>query len=214
MRVVSRALSLTLAFFFLASLSTAAAPPPSYDEYKRDAFVVERLSSTVAALVGNCPDGLMLDELAECQANLGTASKAYRGKKVVLSLGGGQEQFLAFHRKVGDRATFLWAPLVDLGNGLALTLAKPHTIAPNGSVVVTRQPFEGASDPAIDADALDRAIKTGQVAIELVGTFGAPWKLAGPSQPVVGVTFDARAVRFLHTRSGQVLLEVLRSRTP
>jgi hypothetical protein len=213
MRAFSLAQSLMLVMGLFFSLATTAASP-SYDDYKRDAVVVERLASTVAALVGSCPDGLMPDELAECQANLGTAGKAYKGKKVVVALGGGQEQFLAFHHKAGDRATFLWAPIVDLGNGQALTLAKPRKIDPHGSVVVDRQPFEGAADPAIDAEALERAITTGQVAIELVGTFGAPWKLAGTKQPVVGVTFDARALRFLHTRSGKVLLEVVHSRTP
>jgi hypothetical protein len=194
---------------FAAALACVTAAP-SFEEQKRNAVVVERLASTVASLVGVCPDGLMVDELAECQANLGTAGKAFKGKKVVVALGGGQEQFLSFHAKSGDRATVLWAPLIDLGNGLALTLAKPQKIAANGSVVVAKQPFEGASDAAIDGDDLDRAIKTGQVAIELVGTFGAPWQLAGQGQPVRGVAFEASAVRFRHTRSGKVLLDVLR----
>jgi hypothetical protein len=193
-----------------AAAVACVATPPSFEVQRSNAVVVERLASTVASLVGVCPDGLMVDELAECQANLGTAGKALKGKKVVVALGGGQEQFLTFHAKSGDRATVLWAPLVDLGNGLALTLTKPQKLAANGSVVVARQPFEGHSDAAIDADDLERAIQTGQVAIELVGTFGPAWQLVGQGQPVRGVTFAPSAIRFVHTRSGKVLLDVLR----
>ena len=82
----------------------ALAAPPSFEEQKKTATTVERLASTVASLVGVCPDGLMADEFAECQANIGKAGKSFEGKKVYLYLGGGQEQFLSFGDKSGDRA--------------------------------------------------------------------------------------------------------------
>jgi hypothetical protein len=191
----------------LAVVVLAAAP--SFEEQKKTATTVERLASTVASLVGVCPDGLMADEFAECRENIGKAGKSFEGKKVYLYLGGGQEQFLSFGEKTGDRAKLVWAPIIDLGNGLALTLGKPQKLSGNGSVIVAKQPFEGFSDPGIEADDLQRAIQTGQVGIELVGKFGRPWQLNG-KEPVRGVAFEVSAVRFTHTRTGKTLVEVLR----
>ena len=189
------------------ALTTLAAPPSTFDDQKKSALQVERLASTVASLVGVCPDGLMADEFAECQANIGKAGKSFEGKKVYLYLGGGQEQFLSFGKKEGDKARLVWAPIIDLGNGLALTLGKPQKLSAQGSVVVAKQPFDGFSDPEIEADDLQRAIATGQVGIELIGKFGKPWQLNG-KEPVRGVAFDVSAIRFIHTRTGKTLVEV------
>jgi len=190
------------------SLAVLAAPPASFEDRKKAAVTIERLASTVAAIVGVCPDGLMADELAECQQNVGKAAKAYEGKTVYLNLGGGQEQFLSFGEKNGEQARLVWAPIIDLGNGLAVTLQKPQKISDAGNVVVAKVPFDGTSDAALQADDLQRAIKTGQVGIELIGKFGKVWQLKGKSDVVRGVLFDYSAVRFFHTRTGKVLVEV------
>ena len=190
----------------------AAAPPSSssFDDQKKAAVTVPRLASTIAAIVGVCPDGLFADELAECQQNVGKAAKGFAGKKVYLNLGGGLEQFLTFESKNGDRAKLVWAPIVDLGNGLAMTLGKPQKLSDSGTVVVARQPFEGHSDPELLDSDLQRAIKTGQVGIELIGSFGKPWELKSRDALVRGVAFEATALRFFHSRTGKVLVEVSR----
>lgn len=189
------------------ALTALAAPPSTFDDQKKAALTVERLASTVASLVGVCPDGLMADEFAECQANIGKAGKRFEGKKVYLYLGGGQEQFLSFGKNEGDKARLVWAPIIDLGNGLALTLGKPQKLSAQGSVVVAKQPFDGASDPDLEASDLQRALATGQVGIELIGRFGKPWQLNG-KEPVRGVAFEVSAIRFSHTRTGKTLVEV------
>lgn len=196
-----------LAALALAAL-VATAPPSSFDDAKKKATPVPRLASTIAAIVGVCPDGLFADELAECQQNVGKAAKSFAGKEVYLNLGGGLEQFLSFESKTGDRATLVWAPIIDLGNGLAMTLGKPQKLNDSGGVVVARQPFEGFSDPELLDSDLQRSIKTGQVGIEVIGTFGKPWELKNKDTMVRGVAFDARAIRFFHTRTGKVLVEV------
>lgn len=198
---------LTLAFGL--ALLTATTPPVAFDDQKKAAVTVERLSSTVAAIVGVCPDGLMADELAECQHNVGKGAAGFTGKTVYLNLGGGQEQFLTFADKSGDRAKLVWSPIIDLGNGLAVTLEKPLKLSSTGTVVVARKPFEGVSDVGLEASDLQRAVKTGQVGIELIGRFGKPWQLNG-KEPVRGVVFEWTAARFFHTRSGKVLVEVNR----
>jgi hypothetical protein len=183
---------------------------PSFDDVKKASVPVERLSSTVAAIVGVCPDGLFADELAECQQNVGKAAKAYAGKTVSLYLGGGLEQLLSFGSKEGSQAKLVWAPIIDLGNGLAVTLARPQKVSDAGNVVVARQPFTGKSDEALEASDLERAVKTGQVGVELVGTFGKVWEMKGKGEIVRGVIFDWKAIRFVHTRTGKTLVETTR----
>jgi hypothetical protein len=189
----------------LAFSLTAA---PGFDELKKDAVGVERLASTVASLVGVCPDGLMPDELAECQKNLKAGAKDLVGKKIYLNLGGGHEEHLVFDKILdAGRARFVWAPLVDLGNELMLTVSKPDKLSPAGNVVIGRKPFDGVANPDFLDSELQRAAKTGQVGVELVGTFGKAWELRG-KKIVRGVAFEPAAIRFFHTRTNKTLAEV------
>lgn len=189
------------------SLSLSARATP-FDDLKKNAQTVERLPSTVAALVGVCPDGLMVDELEECKKNLSTAAKTWSGKKIYINLGVIEPTFLTFESRGLDTAKFVWAPLLDLGNGLAVTVGKPDKLSERGNVVVGRKPFEGATDPEMLESDLQRAVKTGQVGVEVVGAFGKPWQLNGKDKIVRGVSLELTAVRFFHTRTGKVLLEV------
>ena len=187
------------------ALLAAAAP---YDDLKAKAAVVERLPSTVAALVGVCPDGLVIDEFEECKKNLGTAAKAWAGKTVVVNIGAIDPAFLSLGARGATTAKFVWAPLLDLGNELALTIGKPEKLSSTGSIVVGRKPFEGPCDDTLLESDLQRAAKTGQVGVELVGTFGKPWQLNGAGKIVRGIAFEPKAVRFFHTRTGKVLVDV------
>ncbi len=189
----------------VVSLAVAASP---FDDLKKSATPVERLSSTVAALVGVCPDGLVIDELEECKKNLSTAATRFKDKKVYINLGAIEPTFLSFESKTGDQVKFVWAPLVDLGNGLALTAGKPDKLSDKGNVVVGRKPFEGQGDPEMFDTDLARAAKTGQVGVEVIGGFGKAWQLNGKDKQVRGMPLDLSAVRFYHTRTGKVLAEV------
>jgi hypothetical protein len=184
----------------------AAATP--YDDVRGKAVAVDRLASTVAALVGVCPDGLMVDELEECKKNLGTAAKQWAGKTVVVSVGAVDPQFMSFASRDAETAKLVWAPLLDLGNELALTLGKPDKLSPSGTIVVARKPFSGPSDGALLDSDLQRAAKTGNIAVEMVGTFGKPWQLQGGGRIVRGLSFEPTAIRFIHARTGKVLVEV------
>lgn len=192
----------------LASVALATAASP-FDDAKKSATVVDRPPSTIAALVGVCPDGLVIDEFEECKKNLSTAAKTWSGKKIYINLGAIEPQFMSFEKKVGDNARFVWAPLLDLGNGLALTVGKPDKLSDKGNVVVGRRPFEGPSDPELMESDLERASKTGQIGVEVVGSFGKAWQLNGKGKTVRGVGLELSAVRFYHTRTGKILSEVI-----
>jgi hypothetical protein len=187
----------------LALLSIAT----PYDDARAKAVVVDRLPSTVAALVGVCPDGLMVDELDECKKNLGTAAKTWAGKTVVVGLGAVDPQFLSYGGRAGADARFVWAALVDLGNELALTVGRPEKLSAQGTIVVPRKPYQGPADPELLDTDLQRAAKAGNVAVEMVGTFGKPWQLQGGGRTVRGLAFEPAAIRFVHARTGKVLVE-------
>jgi hypothetical protein len=199
---------MNVALAVLPLVSLLAAAPTPFDEQKKSATSVDRLASTVAALVGVCPDGLVIDEFEECKKNLSTAAATWSGKKVYLNLGAAEPQLLSFEAKVGDDAKFVWAPLLDLGNGLGLTVGKPDKLSDQGNIVVKKRPFAGKSDPELLESDLERAAKTGQVGVELVGTFGTPWQLNGKGKTVRGVAFAPTMIRFYHTRTGKLLAEV------
>ena len=179
-----------------------------FDDQKKGAVPVERLSSAVASLVGICPDGLEFDQLEECKKNLKAGAKGFVGKKVYVNLGAGHENFLRLESKSDERARIVWAPLIDLGNGLALTVGRPQKLSAAGNVVVAQRPFDGSSDPEVLDTDLKRAISIGAVGIEVVGTFGKAWELSQGGKTVRGVSFEPTAIRFFHARTGKMLVEV------
>lgn len=190
------------------ALLLALATTSGFDAMKKGALVVERPRSAIAAIVGDCDKGDAIDQ-QECRNNLGEAAKKYKGKRVVMNLGAGHEKFLKFEGMRGEKARFVWAPLVDVGEGLAFTAGKPQKLSSSGNVVVGQRPFDGALEPGILESDLQRAASLGQIVVEVIGKFGAPWKLSAGEKTAQGVAFDIEAVRFSHARTGKTLAEVV-----
>lgn len=191
----------------IAALALVAAVAGSpFDAAKKDALVVERPVSAMAVIVGDCHKGDAIDQ-QECRNNLKEAAKKWQGRKVHLNLGAGHEKFLKFEGPRGDKVRFVWAPLVDVGEGLAFTVGKPTKLSPQGNVVVGQKPIDAVlADGVLDSD-VARAAQLGQVVVEVVGTFGAPWKLSAGEKTAQGVAFELKAVRFTHARTGKTLAE-------
>jgi hypothetical protein len=187
-----------------AALSFASAL--SYVELREGAVAVERPSSAIALLIGACDKGDFVDQ-TQCQENTKGDRKKIEGKRVVLNLGAGHENMLDFAQLNGDVARFVWTPLYDAGNGLAITVGKPTKVSPQGTIVMNRRPFDGkVADDVTDSD-LKRAAKLGQVGIEIVGTFGKPWTLQHGDKTLRGISFEIEGVRFYHSRTGKTLSE-------
>lgn len=188
-----------------ALLIVVAATSP-FEAAKKDAVVVERASSAMAVIVGDCDKGDAIDQ-QECRNNLKEAAKKWQGKKVLLNLGAGHEKFLKFEGPRGDKVRFVWAPLVDVGEGLAFTVGKPTKLSAQGNVVVGQKPIDAVlADGVLDSD-VGRAAQLGQIVVEVVGTFGQPWRLGGGEKAAQGVAFELKAVRFTHARTGKTLAE-------
>jgi hypothetical protein len=179
----------------------------SYAELREGAEVLERPASAIAVLVGACDtsDGTVS---GECLENTKDLKAKIVGKKVVIDLGHGHETLLSFGGRQGSGKTrFVWAPLYDVRNGLALTIGKPSKLSASGNVVVNKRPIDGTTpEDFLDGD-LARFASTGQLAIELVGKFGKPWTLSGGGKTVKGVAFEAEAIRLYNARNGKIVFE-------
>lgn len=190
---------ITLALVLLAA-------PPSFEAAKAQAKVVDRPAQAVAAMVGACEvvDGAVS---GECLENTKGLKEEVAGKKVALDLGSGYDSLLSYGGRNGNETRFVWGPLYDVGNGLALTVGKPQKISESGNVVVGKRPIDGRSpDDMMDAD-LRRLASTGALGIEVVGRFAKTWTMTGGGKTVKGISFEVEALRLYNVRSGATVFE-------
>ncbi|HEY4222353.1 MAG TPA: DUF6066 family protein [Myxococcota bacterium] len=191
----------------LALLATA----PGFDAAKKDAVVLEHPQNAVLVVVGACDAGGGAVN-GECLENTKDLKDKVTGKKLFLDLGSGYDQLLSFGGRTGGKARFVWAPLYDVGNGLALTVGKPQKISSNGNVVMQKRPVDGTSPDELSDLDLQRIAGTGMVGIRVVGKFGKTWQMSGPGgKPVKGVLFEVEALQLYNARSGAVIFESTQS---
>lgn len=178
----------------------------TFDSLKATATPLDRPASAIAVLVGACDSGDGTVN-GECLENTKELKEKVAGKRVVIDLGSGYDKLLSFGGRNGTKTRFVWGPLYDVGNGLALTVGKPQKIAAGGNVVVNKRPVDGTSpDELTDLD-LQRIAATGMVGIQLVGKFGKTWTMSGPDKTVKGVSFEVEALRLYNARSGATIFE-------
>jgi hypothetical protein len=189
-------------------VSTGAhAAPPTFDGLTKDAVALDRPAQAIAVLVGAC-DGGDGTVSGECLENTKELKDKVAGKRVSLDLGAGYDQLLSYaHRGGNGKARFVWAPLYDVGNGLALTVGRPQKISESGNVVIGKRPIDGDSPEEYTDLDLRRLAATGQVGIQLVGKFGKPWTMSGGGKTVRGVPLEVEAMRLYHARTGKTLFE-------
>lgn len=199
-----RALVVT-ALLLLPTASHAA--PPTFDALKADAIALDRPASAIAVLVGAC-DGGDGTVSGECLENTKELKDRVNGKRVALDLGSGYDTLLSYaSRGANGKARFVWAPLYDVGNGLALTVGRPQKISESGNVVIGKRPIDGDSPEEYTDLDLRRLAATGQVGIQLIGKFAKPWTMSGGGKTVRGVPFEVEAMRLYHARNGKTLFE-------
>lgn len=189
----------------LVALALLAAPA-SFDALKAQAVALDRPAGAIAALVGACEvEGGAVS--GECLENTKGLKDKVAGKRVALDLGSGHDKLLSFGGRRGEKTRFAWAPLYDVGNGLALTVGKPQKVAAGGNIVLPKRPVDGMSpDELTDLD-LQRIAATGMLGIQVVGRFGKTWTMNGPDKTVKGVSFEVEAMRLYNVRTGATVFE-------
>jgi hypothetical protein len=185
----------------------SATAPDGFARAKAAAVVPEHLNQVVASIVGACPDGLMADELEACQKNLAAAKDVVQGKTTWVQLASASPIVLE-KRSADGHIRLAYSPLVDVGNGFAITVGAPLKASPAGTVVVATKPVEGTSDKDLQGSDIERAIRTQQVGIEAVVKFKNKWQLNSAKGPLRGVAVEVVAIRFFHTRTNQTILSM------
>lgn len=191
-----------------AALPLALVLSASYDfeTAKKKAGTVKTVGKAISVVVGNCNSDDM-GERYDCQENMKKARKDFMGKRLYLYLGTVEANQLQFEGDHKGKVRVVWtAPIYDAGRGLALTLGKPQRVSPRGTLVIRPAILDGDLGEGVLDSEIPRLIRTGQVAVELVGSFEAPWKLSGKGRTYQGASFGAEAVRLTHARTGKTLM--------
>lgn len=180
---------------------------PSFETLAKGALPLDRPAQAVAVLVGACDMGGGAVSGA-CLENTKDLKDKVSGRRVAIDLGAGHDQLLSYGGRRADKTRFVWAPLYDVGNGLALTVGRPDRVGRDGTVVLQKRPVDGDSpDELTDLD-LRRIAGTGMLGIRVVGRFGKPWSMTAPGgKTVKGVAFEVEALQLYNARTGAVVFE-------
>lgn len=179
----------------------------SFDDAKSKAQEVESLKKTVAALLGDCA-GADFDQAASCEENLSKQARRLRKGSYSVWLPPSDESLIRYKGPKGKKHRLLVTPVFDAGDGHALTVGRPRRLDKK-----SRTPFmkfmvvDGELAPGVLASDLKRALRLGNVSMELVGVFGKTWSLKHKKGKVEGVAFKPTHIRFANARNGKTILD-------
>lgn len=180
---------------------------PDFEALKKSAEAVESVPKAISIVVGNC-DAEDIGDRIDCQENVKKQKKELMGKRLYLYLGAVEATQLKYEGERSDgKVRVVWtAPIFDAGRGLALTVGKPSKVSAAGGLVIRPTILDGKlADGILDSE-IPRLVRTGQVAVELVGKFKSPWALSGKGRKMQGAEFAPDAIRLSNARTGKTLL--------
>lgn len=194
------------AAFFAVPLLVAL-QAPDFEALKKSAEPVESVAKAISIVVGNC-DAEDIGDRVDCQENIKKAKKDYVGKRVYVYLGAIDPSQLKYEGDRGNgKVRVVWtAPIYDAGRGLALTLGKPTKVSPAGGLVIRPAILDGKLPDDIMDSEIPRLIRTGQLAVEVVGKFKSPWALSGKGRKFQGAEFTPDAIRLTNARTGKTVM--------
>jgi hypothetical protein len=190
----------------LALLLAAVSRPTLADSadarFERVAAGAQRLDSLGPFLeryVGSCRDAATRDD---CERNVRTSRRSMEGRLYAATIG---ERTMDVVRAERTRSgwRFVVTPFID-GGGLALTNGEPRGDA-LGRPRIGYLVLEGALPGGMDEMALEGALRTGRVELEVLFRPEGTWKMKrrGESGFYEGVKARFLALRLVETRSGQ-----------
>jgi hypothetical protein len=183
-------------------LATIAASPASADSrFDRLATTARRLDDLGPFLeryVGSCRDAFTREE---CQRNVRATRRALEEHVYAATIGERTMQVVRAERNRGGWR-FVVTPFID-GGGLALTHGEPHGDA-LGRPRIEFLVLEGSLPQGMDEMALDSALRTGRLELEVVFRPEGTWKMKRRGEPgfYEGVKARFLAIRLVETRSG------------
>ncbi|MFL5263543.1 MAG: DUF6066 family protein [Anaeromyxobacteraceae bacterium] len=194
--------SLRLAALLAAlSLSPAARATERFEALASGAQRLESLGPFLERYVGSCRDAFTRDD---CERNVRASRRALDGRLYAATLGERTVEIVKPERtRSGWR--FVVTPFID-GGGLALTNGAPQGDA-QGRPRIGFLVLEGALPEGMDEMALESALRTGRLGLEVLFRPEGTWKLKrrGEGGFYEGVKARFLALRIVETRSGTEL---------
>src|SRR6266545_145352 len=182
--------------FALATTSAFATPPETrFERLATEAQRLQSLGPFLERYVGSCTDAFTRDE---CQRNVRSTRRSLDGRLYAATIG---ERTMEIVRAERTRSgwRFVVTPFID-GGGLALTNGEPRGDA-QGRPRIGYLVLEGAAE-GMDEMALEAALRTGRVELEVLFRPEGTWKMKRRGEPgfYEGVKARFLAMRLVETR--------------
>jgi hypothetical protein len=187
---------LTSVFLLAFPLSAARA---GFAEVSGAAQRLDSLGPFLERYVGHCGDP---QARSDCEQNVRAVRRSLDGKAYRTSVA---EQTLEIVRPERTAAgyRFVVTPFID-GGGLALTHGEPRQQDASGRPLISLLVLEGPAPAAMDELALESALRTGRVELEVIFRPEGTWRMKrkGVAGFYEGVKARFLAVRLVESRTG------------
>ncbi|HYS82231.1 MAG TPA: DUF6066 family protein [Anaeromyxobacteraceae bacterium] len=186
------------------ALLAAAVPTPGtadgrFAVLRGQAQRLDSLAPFLERYVGNCRDEFTR---ADCEQNVKRIRRGLTGSVFSASVA---EQTLDLVKPQRTRAgyRFVVTPFID-GGGLALTHGEPRKQDAAGRPLINFIVLDGALPDGMDEMALESALRTGRVEMEVLFRPEGTWKLKRKGEPgfYEGVRARFLGIRLLESRTG------------
>jgi uncharacterized protein DUF6066 len=190
----------------LATLAAAASPglglaaDARFDALRGRAARLDSLGPFLEKYVGACKDPYAR---VDCERNLREVRRTLDGRAYAASVA---EQTLDIVKAQRTRGgwRFVVTPFID-GGGLALTNGEPRRQDAEGRPLIDLLVLDGALPQGMDEMALESALRTGRLELEVIFRPEGTWKLRRRAERgyYEGVKARFLAMRLVETRTGQ-----------
>ncbi len=191
-----------LAALLAVAIAAPALPDTRFDALLGSARKVESLGPFLERYVGSCRDEF---SRADCERNVREGRRDVDGRVFATSVG---QQTLDIVRpmRTSSGYRFVVTPFID-GGGLALTHGEPQKQDAAGRPLIPYVILEGRLPEGMDDLALESALRTGRLELEVLFKPQGTWKLRRKGEKGFYEGMKARfvGVRLLESRSGAEL---------
>jgi Family of unknown function (DUF6066) len=192
-------LALPFALIVLASPASTAAGDARFDALRGRASRLDSLGAFLERYVGSCKDAFTR---ADCEHNVRAVRRGLEGRVYAASVAEQTLDIVRPQRRQGGYR-FVVTPFID-GGGIALTHGEPRQQDAAGRPLIAFVVMDGALPEGMDELALESALRTGRVELEVLFRPEGTWKLKRKNEPgfYEGVKARFLALRLVESRSG------------
>jgi hypothetical protein len=183
----------------LAVTSTPAMAGDRFATLNEHARRLDSLGSFLERYVGSCPSD---STRQDCEQNVRATRRGLDGRSYAASVAERTVDIVKTERtRTGYR--FVVTPFID-GGGLALTHGEPRRQDSVGRPLIGLLVMEGTLPEGMDELAMESALRTGRVELEVVFRPQGTWRLKRKGEPgfYEGVRAKFLAMRLVESRSG------------